>query len=94
MNVGDVLAMMTNDLWPSTLHRVVPMGAGCAPTRRSVAYFHYPDQDVLIESLPFGQVNDAPRYEPITVEAHLLGKLTAPKLSEPATGVSTAAGRL
>lgn len=90
LNVGDLLAMLTNDEWPSTLHRVVPMGDGCEPTRRSVAYFHYPDLEERVEPLPrFG----APRYSPVTVEAHLLGKLTAPKTHEPASGASTAAGR-
>jgi isopenicillin N synthase-like dioxygenase len=90
MNVGDVLAMYTNDRWPSTLHRVVPMVDGCAPNRRSVAYFHYPDAAVTVTPLD----GRSPRYEPVTVRDHLLGKLTAPKTSEPATGASTAAGRL
>lgn len=90
LNVGDLLAMLTNDQWPSTLHRVVPMGAGCAPQRRSVAYFHYPNLDVDIAPLPqFGEA----RYSPTTVAEHLLGKLTAPKTHEPATGASTIAGR-
>lgn len=91
MNVGDLLAMTTNDTWPSTLHRVVPIDAGCAATRRSVAYFHYPDLDVSVASL--GRFGDA-RYEPVTVERHLLGKLTAPKTHELATGANTTAGRI
>ena len=33
LNVGDLLAMWTNDVWPSTLHRVVPMQAGGAAPR-------------------------------------------------------------
>ena len=90
LNVGDLLAMLTSDTWPSTLHRVVPMQAGAAPVRRSVAYFHYPNLDVEIAPLPaFGEA----RYAPVTVADHLLGKLTAPKTHEPATGASTAAGR-
>lgn len=94
MNVGDVLAILTNDRWPSTLHRVVPMSAGSAPTRRSVAYFHYPDLDVEVAPL----ANEVARsgsahYEPVTVEKHLLGKLLSPKVHVPATGASTVAGR-
>lgn len=90
LNVGDLLAMLTNDAWPSTLHRVVPIDAGCAPQRRSVAYFHYPDLDVEVAPLPsFG----TPRYSTTSVADHLLGKLTAPKTHEPATGTSTVAGR-
>lgn len=90
LNVGDLLAMATNDVWPSTLHRVIPMEAGCAPTRRSVAYFHYPNLTTTVAPLAdFG----VPLYEPVTVEEHLLGKLTAPKTHTPATAASTAAGR-
>lgn len=91
LNVGDLLAMLTNDAWPSTLHRVVPMAAGAAPIRRSVALFHYPDLDVEIAPLAaFGE----PRYRPVTVEEHLAGKLGAPKTGDAPTSASTAAGRL
>ena len=51
LNTGDILAMFTNDIWPSTLHRVVPVAAGAAPHRRSIAYFHYPDLDVEVAPL-------------------------------------------
>lgn len=94
MNVGDVLAMFTNDHWPSTLHRVVPMAGGAAPERRSVAYFHYPNLDVVVAPLAqFTSSNRPARYKPVTVETHLLGKLTAPKLHRPASSASTVAGR-
>jgi len=94
LNVGDLLAMYTNDEWPSTLHRVVPMAAGAAPTRRTVAYFHYPDLDVEVAPLAkFVPAGGQPRYQPVTVRQHLLGKLAAPKVHKPATGASTTAGR-
>jgi isopenicillin N synthase-like dioxygenase len=95
MNVGDLLAILTNDRWPSTLHRVIPMAEGGAAVRRSVAYFHYPDLEVDIAPLQaeVGRTGHA-NYEHVTVEAHLLGKLTAPKTHEPATGASTIAGRM
>jgi len=94
VNVGDVLAMLTNDQWPSTLHRVVPMAAGAAPRRRSIAYFHYPDLDVLVEPQPrFIITGEQSHYLPATVADHLLGKLTAPKTRDPATSASTVAGR-
>ena len=94
LNVGDLLAMLTNDTWPSTLHRVVPMDAGAAPVRRSVAYFHYPNLDVEIAPLPeLVEAGSDPRYRATSVADHLLGKLTAPKTHEPATGASTVAGR-
>ena len=96
MNVGDVLAMATNDLWPSTLHRVVPMARGAAATRRSVAYFHYPDPDVVVAPLPWAveERSGERRYGEVTVADHLAGKLAAPKTATLATGASTAAGRI
>jgi isopenicillin N synthase-like dioxygenase len=96
MNVGDVLAMATNDLWPSTLHRVVPMARGAAANRRSVAYFHYPDPDVVVGPLDWSveERGGERRYSSVTVAEHLTGKLAAPKTATPATGASTTAGRI
>lgn len=94
LNVGDLLAMYTNDRWPSTLHRVVPIAAGAAPVRRSVAYFHYLDLDVEVSPQPAFITADRPaQYPPVTVADHLRSKLSAPKVHEPATGASTLAGR-
>lgn len=84
MNVGDLLAMWTNDSWPSTLHRVVPMSGGGAPNRRSVAWFHYPDLGVEVSPLDRFVGSGKPRYAPVTVEQHLRGKLGSPKtMTEP-----------
>ncbi len=94
MNVGDVLAMVTNDHWPSTLHRVVPMSAGAAAHRRSVAFFHYPNLDVEFGPIDaFVSESNVARYEPATVENHLMGKLVAPKTQTASTSASTTAGR-
>lgn len=89
VNVGDLLAMWTNDAWPSTLHRVVPMAAGAAARRRSVAWFHYPDPDVVVEPLPSWCVDRPARYEPVSVADHVRSKLAAPKTFDPSTGAST-----
>lgn len=94
LNVGDLLAIRTNDHWPSTLHRVVPIAAGSAPRRRTVAYFHYPDLDVEVAPYEAFVTEARPaRYSPVTVEQHLRAKLAAPKIHEPSTGASTIAGR-
>ncbi len=94
MNVGDVLAMMTNNVWPSTLHRVVPMAAGAASHRRSVAFFHYPNLDVDVAPLPeFVSETTPALYEPTTVEAHLLDKIVSPKTATLTKAASTTAGR-
>jgi len=94
VNVGDLLAIATNDRWPSTLHRVVPMAAGAAPNRRSVAFFHYPNIDVVVEPLD-GFVGDGePRYAPVRVEDHLLDKFVSTKAKRPSRATTTTAGRL
>lgn len=93
MNVGDLLAMWTNDAWPSTLHRVVPMALGAADRRRSVAWFHYPDPDVVVAPLARFVGNEPPRYQPVRVDEHVRGKLGAPKTGETPTSASTAADR-
>ena len=95
VNVGDVLAMYTNDFWPSTLHRVVPISEGSAPNRRSIAYFHYPNLEVEVSPLEQFVTDERPaRYERVAVANHLLSKLVAPKVHQPTTGASTSAGRL
>lgn len=94
MNVGDLLAMWTNDAWPSTLHRVVPMSLGAAPRRRSVAWFHYPDPDVVVAPLPRFVGADRPNYQPVRVDDHLRGKLAAPKTGTKPTSASTERRRI
>ena len=94
MNVGDLLAILTNDTWPSTLHRVVPMSKGAAPVRRSLAFFHYPNLDVEIETLPAYITPDRPRtYGSVIVEDHLLDKFVSPKDKVRSTGTTTTSGR-
>ncbi len=95
MNVGDLLAVLTNDAWPSVLHRVVPMSAGAAPVKRSLAFFHYPNLDVEVATLPGFITNEHPeKYAAVTVEAHLTDKLLAPKERIESTGISTTGGRI
>ena len=93
MNVGDLLAIWTNDAWPSTLHRVVPMALGAAERRRSVAWFHYPDPDVVVAPLPAFVGDGESRYGTTRVDDHVRGKLSAPKTGEAPTSASTIADR-
>ena len=94
MNVGDLLAVLTNDVWPSTLHRVVPMAAGAAPFRRSTGFFHYPNLDVRIATMDRFVTDDRPAgYDPLTVGDHLLDKIRAPKDKVKSAGTVTVAGR-
>jgi isopenicillin N synthase-like dioxygenase len=87
LNVGDLLAIWTNDEWPSTVHRVPIRGDGTDPgVRRTIAYFHYPDLEVEVGPLPgFGPS----RYQPTTVADHLAGMLAGPKTGTLSTGTST-----
>ncbi len=53
INIGDALAMWTNDKWRSTLHRVVPPADTDGPVlRRSFPFFHDGNADAVIECLP------------------------------------------
>ncbi|MDY7104184.1 MAG: 2OG-Fe(II) oxygenase family protein [Actinomycetota bacterium] len=92
LNVGDVLAMWTNDTWPSTLHRVPPPPGNGAALRRSVAYFHYPDLDVEVAPLAAYAPNGSD-YAPTTVRDHLAARLLGPKQHRPSTSTGTLAGR-
>ena len=78
------------------LHRVVPPPAlTTRPNRRrSYAYFHEADHDVVVEPLP--QYVDAAhpaRYEPFGVGDHLTGKVQASRGRLPSDAVSTAGDR-
>lgn len=91
LNVGDLLAMWTNDRWPSTVHRVPIRNDGTdPPVRRTVAYFHYPDLDEEVTPAPrFGPA----KYPATTARVHLAAMLAGPKRLERSTGTSTLDGR-
>ncbi len=67
-NIGDLLAMWTNDRWTSTQHQVMPppsVQAGPV-TRRSVAYFVDAYLGTLIEPIPTCvTAHDPARFAPI-----------------------------
>ena len=54
VNIGDALMRWTNDHWVSTLHRVVnpPPDARGSTRRQSIAFFHNPNAEAVIECLP------------------------------------------
>lgn len=76
VNIGDLMARWTNDRWVSTEHRVVvpPLGAG---TRRlSVAFFHQPNDDAVIEAIPTCvDAGEQPHHEPVRSGEHLRLKI-------------------
>jgi isopenicillin N synthase-like dioxygenase len=96
VNLGDQLSQWTNDRWRSTLHRVVPPERSLqGPSkRRSVAFFHDGDGDVLVECLATCcSVDNPPRYAPVLAVDHLMGKLLGPRLLQASIATSTAGDR-
>lgn len=68
VNIGDMMQMWTNDRWRSTVHRVVNPSAEVADVerRQSIAFFHQPNWDTLIECLPSCTDEDHPPLYPPT----------------------------
>lgn len=74
VNIGDLMARWTNDLWVSTMHRVANPGAD-QPRRQSIAYFMNPNYDATITAIP-GCVasGELPAHEAVLAGDYLLGK--------------------
>ena len=68
VNIGDLMAVWTNDRWVSTLHRVVnPPRERAADYRISIPFFHQPNYDAVIECLPSCTSPDnPPRHSAVT----------------------------
>jgi isopenicillin N synthase-like dioxygenase len=77
VNIGDLMMQWTNDLWVSTLHRVVnpPLSAGRDTRRQSLVFFHQPNYDAMIECLPGClQPGASAKYAPVSSGDNLLSK--------------------
>lgn len=77
VNIGDLMAQWTNDLWISTRHRVrPPRPDSTGNTRRmSLVFFHQPNYDAMVECLPSCLApGTEPKYAPITSGDHLTQK--------------------
>ncbi len=97
INIGDALAIWTNDRWRSTLHRVLPPTSGNddPALRRSFAFFHDGNVDAVIECLPSCvEPGSQPKYAPVTIREHLLNKILAPRELIASTVTQTASDRL
>ncbi len=78
INIGDLMAVWTNDRWVSTMHRVVSDGELAGRPRISIPFFHQPNYDAVVECLPTCRsADDPPRYPPVTSGAWLQQKLAA-----------------
>ncbi len=73
VDAGDMLARITNDVIPSTTHRVVnPEGPNTA--RYSMPFFMHPNPDAMLTCLP-SCLGSGPKYPPITSQDFLMQRL-------------------
>lgn len=75
VNIGDTLARWTNDLYRSSVHRV--MHALVKRTRYSMAFFYSPSYYTRIECIPtcLGP-GETPKYEPVIAGEHAAYRLS------------------
>ena len=77
INIGDLMQQWTNDLWRSTVHRVVNPDFDSPENidRMSIVFFHQPNFDAVVECLPSCQsAENPPKYGPISSGDHLRSK--------------------
>ncbi len=77
VNIGDLMMQWTNDLWRSTMHRVVnpPRELANDSGRISLVFFHQPNYDAIVSCLPGCATPERPaRYAPVSSGDHLLSK--------------------
>jgi isopenicillin N synthase-like dioxygenase len=71
VNMGDMLARSTNDVLPSTTHRVInPEGARRGKSRYSMPFFLHYRPDYMIKTLPGCVSADNPDKYPEPISAH------------------------
>jgi isopenicillin N synthase-like dioxygenase len=78
INIGDLMAMWTNDHWVSNLHRVSNPAAnpGQSTRRLSVAYFAHANYDALIRCVPTCRSdNNDVRHPPVLAGEHRAAKV-------------------
>jgi isopenicillin N synthase-like dioxygenase len=84
VNIGDLLSHWTNNLFKSTVHRVVFPAGGeeAAEDRYSIAYFGHPIGETVLEPVPSEKVKalagkGSSRVEAMTAHEHLMNRLKA-----------------
>ena len=87
VNIGDLLMRWTNDRWVSNVHRVAtPPGNAGGVKRLSMAFFHHPNYDALIECVaPSGQA----KYTPVLSGEYRDLKYRQTRLIQTATAAAT-----
>jgi isopenicillin N synthase-like dioxygenase len=77
INIGDLMQQWTNDIWLSTVHRVVNPAFDSPENvdRLSIVFFHQPNYDALVSCLPTCKSEDRPaKYQTVSSGDHLRSK--------------------
>jgi len=69
VNLGDMLRRWTNDIYKSTLHRVLNNASG--RNRHSCATFFSPRPETRVACIPSCALDRPPLYPPITAQEHI-----------------------
>jgi isopenicillin N synthase-like dioxygenase len=72
INVADLLARWTNDRYASTPHRVINRSGR---ERLSIATFHDPDYQAVVDPRDLGTPDADCRYAPILAGEHIVGRI-------------------
>ena len=77
VNLGDLMAEWTNDMWVSTMHRVTNPPAGQEnKSKTSLCFFHQPNYDAVVECIPTCANAERPaRYTRTTSGEHVTSKV-------------------
>ena len=88
VNLGQLMAIWTNDRWASTTHRVLnPQAEHAHRDRISIAFFCLPNADTLIECIPTCADADHPaRHRPVTAGDYLIARSRRAYLASRAGG--------
>ena len=71
INIGDLMALWTNDRWTSTLHRVIPINRN--KDRKTLVFFHQPNWDAKIKCLS-SCVGEGSKYSEVFSGPYLMKK--------------------
>jgi isopenicillin N synthase-like dioxygenase len=78
INIGDLMAFWTNDRWVSTPHRVITRDSENPVKRFSLAFFHNPNRDVLVDCIESCRSKNNPaKYKRVVSGDFILQKFKA-----------------